>query len=111
MDSKAMTFYPRGGVEVEKYYRDTKLHREDGPALIRYNEDGTVSHEYYFIENEIHREDGPAVVRWGRPLLSGYFGFYKRGQELDINAFSGVIDPSTGEVLDQTSFDLIYNML
>ena len=34
---------------------DGRLHREDGPAIIR-----TDGHEAWFLNGQLHREDGPA---------------------------------------------------
>ena len=38
------------------WFKDDKLHREDGPAVERAN--GT---KWWFFEGERHREDGPAI--------------------------------------------------
>ena len=59
---------------------------------------------------KIHRTDGPAFIQ---KFKSGWAAWcvYKNGVLLPQEAFEHVIDPSTGEVLDQVSFDLIYNML
>ena len=45
--------YPQGSRE---WYRNGKLHREDGPALER--SDGT---KEWYKEGRLHREDGPAI--------------------------------------------------
>ena len=52
----------RNGKELDEegniyYYKNGKLHREDGPA-IEY-EDGDC---YWFKDGMLHREDGPAVI-------------------------------------------------
>ncbi len=42
------------------YYDDNKhkiLHREDGPAYIKENE------QRWYIDGNLHREDGPAVIK------------------------------------------------
>ena len=39
------------------HYKDDKLHREDGPAVVYWN--GTVE---YWVEGKLHREDGPAII-------------------------------------------------
>ena len=49
---------------IKKFYFKNKLHREYGPAIINYNEDGSVSYEEYYINNELHREDGPAIIHY-----------------------------------------------
>ena len=37
------------------YYKDNKLHREDGPAIEFSNGD-----KFWYLNDEPHREDGPA---------------------------------------------------
>lgn len=39
-------------------------HREDGPAKIWYNEDGSIELEEWYINGECHRESGPAVTTY-----------------------------------------------
>jgi len=60
------------------YYSDkklTKLHREDGPAVVCW--DGT---KKWFINNNLHREDGPAVV-WSGGRESWYLNNINVSQE------------------------------
>jgi len=40
-------------------------HRTDGPAFIRYREDGSVQFGSYFINGNRHRTDGPSRI-WYR---------------------------------------------
>lgn len=56
--------------DAKKWYRNGKLHREDGPAVER--ADGTK--EWYF-NGRRHREDGPAFVN-----TSGYAAWYFHGK-------------------------------
>lgn len=53
-----------GVVTVEKYYRRSKLHRKDGPALSLYNDDGSLCREEYYRDGRLHRDpaEGPAVI-------------------------------------------------
>ena len=37
---------------IKKFYFKNKLHREYGPAIINYNEDGSVSYEEYYINGK-----------------------------------------------------------
>lgn len=46
---------------AEEYYRDGKLHREDGPASAWDYEDGEPSRRWA-LDGQLHREDGPALV-------------------------------------------------
>ena len=40
------------------------LYREGGPAIIRYNEDGSIKCESWYINGVKHREDGPAIISY-----------------------------------------------
>jgi hypothetical protein len=40
------------------------LHREDGPAYIKYFSDGNVRLLAYYINGNMHREDGPAYIEY-----------------------------------------------
>jgi hypothetical protein len=42
---------------TEYWYKDGKIHREDGPAYISKN--GTKA---WYKDGDLHREDGPAVI-------------------------------------------------
>lgn len=44
-------------MQTYKYYRNGKLHRDDGPAVIK--PDGT---QEWYKEGKLHRDDGPAVI-------------------------------------------------
>ncbi len=57
---------------VITFFKDNKLHREDGPAVIY--PDGT---EIWWYEGETHREDGPAVIWEGDPNNIAYYLFNK----------------------------------
>src|ERR1700734_1354236 len=54
----------RTGMAVcEKWTKDGRLHREDGPAVIdRDGVTGIITREVWMRDNERHREDGPAVI-------------------------------------------------
>ena len=49
-----------GSIVIEECYRNGKLHREDGPAIVRHDADG--SYAEYHRDGKLHREDGPAVI-------------------------------------------------
>jgi hypothetical protein len=67
-----------GLTTVEKYYREGRLHREDGPALVWCYANGSTMEQYY-RNGELHREDGPAVVKRYANVLSQKFA-YKSGR-------------------------------
>ncbi len=41
---------------TKAWYKESKLHREDGPAVEHSDGD-----RYWYIEDKLHREDGPAI--------------------------------------------------
>lgn len=49
-------------IKLEKWQLNDKLHREDGPAYIKYYEDGTTEAEIYYINGKEHREERPAAI-------------------------------------------------
>lgn len=52
-----------GTVMREVHYRDRKLHRTNGPALIeRDPATGAITGEAYYLNDELHRANGPAII-------------------------------------------------
>lgn len=51
---------------IRKEWRNDagELHREDGPAYIKYYDDGSIFYKQFFINGYYHRLDGPAVTRY-----------------------------------------------
>ena len=45
---------------TERWYRNGRRHREDGPAIIY--ADGS---EFWYKNGKLHREDGPAIIYAG----------------------------------------------
>ena len=46
-------YYPNGKLKKIKYFNNKReLHKEDGPALIVYNEDGSIKEEHWYINGE-----------------------------------------------------------
>ena len=62
-DGPAWIFrYADGSVLSEEYYRDGKIHRDDGPAWSFHTADGSVWREDYYRNDKLHREGGPARI-------------------------------------------------
>jgi len=70
------TVHPDGTV-TEKWHKDGKLHRGDGPALVERYPDGTVI-EWWCRNDKLHRIDGPAYVE-RRPDGTVVEGGYRNG--------------------------------
>jgi hypothetical protein len=66
---------------IKKYYKDDKLHREDGPAVEYVN--GTKD---WYIDGKLHREDGPAV-EWS----DGYKEWWLNGTYHSENEFNEIM--------------------
>ena len=103
--------YATGELRHRSYWVDGQKHRLDGPALIEYTTCSVPRREVYYLNGELHREDGPALIRRRENGLIFDWELHKNGIELNKSAFKGTVDPDTGRVLDQASFDLIFNVL
>jgi antitoxin component YwqK of YwqJK toxin-antitoxin module len=57
------TYFESGALQSERWYNeDEELHREEGPAEVRYFPNGNVSRENWIKNNISHHEDGPASI-------------------------------------------------
>ncbi len=56
------SFYYEGTKYKELWYKDTKLHREDGPAHIEWWPNGNKREETWYTNGLTHRNDDPAVT-------------------------------------------------
>ena len=57
-------YHADGSVRSEAWCFDDKLHREDGQAWISYNADGSVLSEAWCFDDKLHRADGPAWISY-----------------------------------------------
>jgi hypothetical protein len=64
MEEHKVEYYPNGSKYYETWYKDGKLHREDGPSYISYNLDGNKRYVEWYKDDKFHREDGPAQIRY-----------------------------------------------
>ncbi len=55
-------YYPSGKIKSIEWKDNDTLHREDGPAVVRYAENGTVLEEVWLNKGKPHRDGGPAVI-------------------------------------------------
>lgn len=73
------------------YEDENKLavfHREDGPAITHYDQDGNLTFESWKINGLLHRTDGPALIRYKyKKLKNGkyrrYAGWHVGGERVD----------------------------
>lgn len=60
----------------DEWFKGGNRHRDDGPAYISYNEDGSVSTESYYQNNKEHRDGAPAVTYYspdGKPSTEFWY--------------------------------------
>ena len=80
------------GGSVERWeLENRKLHREDGPAMIR-RQGGKVVEEWWRLYGKFHREDGPAYIRRkdGRVTCEQWFMDGKRLRKKDFTTIEMV---------------------
>jgi len=76
------TYYTNGNIKYEYHYLNAKLHREDGPAYIRYDKNGNILCESYYIKGRYHKEDGPAIISWDKDGNILYKEYYLNDKHL-----------------------------
>ena len=82
-DGPAWIWRNADGVATEEfYYRNGKVHREEGPAHVVRNPDGS-TFEAYYRNGGLHREDGPAIVR-RKADGSAAQEYYRNGQLVKV---------------------------
>ena len=63
------------------YYSHGRLHREDGPAVVRYTQGGDVDHVSYYYRGRAHRDEGPSCVWYVGGKVSRE-EYYRHGEHL-----------------------------
>ena len=61
-DGPALIKFYENGVNERAYYYNGKLHRNNDPAKIVTRVNGNILKEAYYFNGKIHRNNGPAVV-------------------------------------------------
>jgi hypothetical protein len=74
-------------IQAEGFHIRGKYHREDGPARIRYNGDGSIDLEEFYINGKLHREDGPAIIWYSKNGSREEFSFCFNGINTGNNGF------------------------
>jgi hypothetical protein len=70
--------------DIKRYYYNGKLHREGGPAIIRFFGLST-----WYVHGVVHREDGPAeVMNDGMEFKERFF---LDGEEVDGTIFRAIL--------------------
>lgn len=78
-DGPAVIMYDeKNKIKLKAYYTRGMLHREDGPALIEYNKNGYVEKIHYYMNDIRHRKDGPAIIDyyWNGSKIFSFHYYY-----------------------------------
>lgn len=51
-------------LKIKLWLKDGKLHRDDGPSVVEYYQNGRVESKMWFADDKFHREEGPAVIKY-----------------------------------------------
>lgn len=57
-------------IRKELFYNNGILSRTDGPALITFDKDGSISSQCWYVDGTLHRTDGPAEIYYEKGKLS-----------------------------------------
>jgi len=74
-----------GLLNKEWTHEDKRLHRESGPARIRYFPDGLICLEQFWVNGFLHRESGPAYIRYNTDGSIDWEEFHIAGEFLGID--------------------------
>lgn len=61
---RIINHYENGNVAYEKYKKNSKLHRLDGPAMLIYFKSSKIYKELYYKDDVLHRENGAAEIEY-----------------------------------------------
>ena len=75
------TFIDEYGYRTEEWRNnDGHLHREDGPATIRYNQDGNIKYEAYWQNGLCHRDGAPAEISYNPDGTTRHQEYWQGGK-------------------------------
>jgi hypothetical protein len=94
MSTKYIKEIEDDGTEVEEFYVDGKLHREDGPAKISRDTKG-YSCEIWYLNGIPSRANGPAMIRRFADGRTAEDSFFKNGEPDNDVAITLGIEGST----------------
>ncbi len=78
-------YNPNGSISSQSFCINGHLHREDGPASIQYDSYGNIISESSFLYGQYHRKDGPAEIRRNKVGSIDYEEFWIDGKFLEID--------------------------
>jgi antitoxin component YwqK of YwqJK toxin-antitoxin module len=94
MEEHKITYYDNDTKDYEYWYKDRKLHKEDGPAYISYYPNGNKKCEKGFKDGKRHREDGPARISYNQDGSKHYESWYLCGDTYAESTYNDIIELS-----------------
>ena len=82
MTNPKREYYSSGKIESEQWYLNGKLHREDGPAYIKYLYSGELWIKEWYLNDQLHRINGPAIIEYLYSGEVGYEEWHLNGEEI-----------------------------
>ena len=88
-----IAYYEDGSLRVMEWWHDGMMHRDDGPGYISYYEDGQLEYEVYYYNAKLHRIGGPAWCAWDENGV-----LIEEKWFIDNDEIEPVIESSTDEI-------------
>lgn len=84
-DNCETIYYPDGRIATQTWHNDkNELHRLDGPAHIYWSyDDYILRYESWYINGQLHRDEGPAVMKFKNEKCIGEKWYHNGGTILD----------------------------
>lgn len=87
--------HPNGDIKLKRWYnKNGKLHRDDGPALIRYK-NNKILYKKWYKNGKLHKENGPAYI----DMVNSHTVWFNKGQIHRLNAPAHVYTACFGYVI------------
>lgn len=77
-----LRYWGNGSVRYEMWYLDGRVHRRNGPARTDYRKNGMVKSEEWLRNGVLRRGDGPAYIQYRKDGSVKYKGWALNGWEL-----------------------------
>ena len=100
-DGPAYIGYENGEVVKETWALNGMFHNENGPAIIDY-ENGEVIEEYWYVNNFLHRKDGPAWIKYrnGKIVIQEWWVNNRRFSKKDFGSLEMINEMQAWELFE-----------
>ena len=74
-------YYQNGNLLNKQWLINDKFHNENGPAVIGYHENGNVKYKSWYVNDKLHN-DSPAIVWYNENGNVSYQEYWKNGKQI-----------------------------